>query len=60
MSRVFLSRLKTHNQLDVTFDGQNHGFSKYTIFNTLNLKHIGKVTECYVGMGSYKKISFGY
>ena len=26
----------THNQLDITFDRQNHGFSKYSIFNTLN------------------------
>ena len=26
----------THNQLDVTFDGQNHRCSKYAIFNTFN------------------------
>ena len=31
-----LGRYMTHNQLDVTFDRQNHGFSKYAIFNTLN------------------------
>ena len=48
----------THNRLDVTFDGQNHRRSKYAIFNTFNKKNVGLVTECHVGMGSYKKFRF--
>ena len=48
----------THNQLNVTFDGQNHRFSKYAIFNTFKWKNIGMVTECHIGMESYKKFRF--
>ena len=30
--------LMTHSQLEFTFGGQNHEFSKYVVYNTFNFK----------------------
>ena len=50
----------THNQLDVTFEGQNQGCSKYALFNTFNQKNVGMVTECHIGLDLIKNLGFGY
>ena len=43
---------KTNSQLEFTFGGQNHEFSKYVVFNTFNCKKAweGHIMSCRYGI----------